>query len=253
MKTINDTSYKKLFTLKKYKDLYDFSSLECRMALLIMLILDLLFAICSNNIGSDATVNECIKILDNIGIALIGFLGFIVTGLAILTGAISSKIIKRLQDRNKMVALEKILLSFYLIGLVSAFLTVAIFILHFISILQFQSNYIINIIIFSILSYFIIFTIFYAVKLIGNCLELFLIINSMQIVDDTKAGFTDYKAIYNNYRITALEKIRLSTTSLKIIREYEKEIKKLIECDNLSDNDKKILLSMHGKHFSNNE
>ncbi len=253
MKKISDTSYKKLFTMKKFKDLYDFSSLECRMAFLIMILLDILFIVCSYNIGLNAVANECIKILDNIGIAFIGFLGFIVTGLAILTGAISSKIIKRLQDRNKMEALEKILLSFYLIGLVSACLATITFILHFISILKFESMFIINIILFSILSYFIIFTIFYAVKLIGNCLELFLIINSMQIIDDTQIDFIDYKALYNNYRITALEKMRLSTTSIKIIRKYEKEIKRLIENDNLSDDDKKILLSMHDKHFSNDE
>lgn len=102
MKSINDTSYKKILTMKKYKDLYDFSSLECRIAFLIMIVLDIIFIMCSYNIGLDTTINECVKILDNIGFSLIGFLGFIVTGLAILTGAISSKIIKRLQDRNSI-------------------------------------------------------------------------------------------------------------------------------------------------------
>lgn len=251
MKSINDTSYKKILTMKKYKDLYDFSSLECRIAFIIMIILDIIFIMCSYNIGLDTTINECVKILDNIGFSLIGFLGFIVTGLAILTGAISSKIIKRLQDRNKMRALEKILLSFYLIGLVSAFLTAVIFILHFISILQIHSVLFIDIIIFSIISYFIVFTIFYAVKLIGNCLELFLIINSMQIIDESYNDPIDYKSKYNNYRITALEKIKLSTTSAKKIKEYENEIKKLIESDNLENDDKIILLQMHKKHFSN--
>lgn len=249
MKSINDTSYKKILTMKKYKDLYDFSSLECRIAFIIMIILDIIFIMCSYNIGLDTTINECVKILDNIGFSLISFLGFIVTGLAILTGAISSKIIKRLQDRNKMRALEKILLSFYLIGLVSAFLTAVIFILHFISILQIHSVLFIDIIIFSIISYFIVFTIFYAVKLIGNCLELFLIINSMQIIDESYNDPIDYKSKYNNYRITALEKIKLSTTSAKKIKEYENEIKKLIESDNLDNDDKIILLQMHKKHF----
>lgn len=251
MKSINDTSYKKILTMKKYKDLYDFSSLECRIAFIIMIILDIIFIMCSYNIGLDTTINECVKILDNIGFSLISFLGFIVTGLAILTGAISSKIIKKLQDRNKVRALEKILLSFYLIGLVSAFLTAVIFILHFISILQIHSVLFIDIIIFSIISYFIVFTIFYAVKLIGNCLELFLIINSMQIIDESYNDPIDYKSKYNNYRITALEKIKLSTTSAKKIKEYENEIKKLIESDNLENDDKIILLQMHKKHFSN--
>ena len=125
MKKINDTSFQKIFTLKKYRDLYDFSSLECRVALISSILLDITFIICACYIGLDNTVGKCIEVLDNIGISLIGFLGFIVTGLAILTGAISSKVVKRFQDGNKMVALERILLSFYLIGIISAFLVIA--------------------------------------------------------------------------------------------------------------------------------
>lgn len=250
MKKVKDTSFTKLSTMKKYEDIYDFSSLECRIALVTMIILDILFVLCSFNTGQDVVVNECINLLVNIGIALIGFLGFIVTGLAILTGAISSKIIKRLQDRNKINSLEKILLSFYLIGLIDAFLIVAIFIIYFLSILHIKSIFFINIIVFSVLSYFIIFTIFYAVKLIGNCLELFLIINNMQVIDEASNNIINYKERYNYYRITALEKIQLSNTSIDDLKSYERIIKQLIESDNLTENDKMALLRMHKKHFS---
>lgn len=92
MKKINDTSFQKIFTLKKYQDLYDFSSLECRISLITTLLLNFVFVICAHYIGLDNTVSKYIEMLDNIGISLIGFLGFIVTGLAILTGAISSKV-----------------------------------------------------------------------------------------------------------------------------------------------------------------
>lgn len=249
MNKINDSSYKKLIKMKKYQDLYDFSSLECRVAVVTMLVLDIIFIICSHYNGLNNIVNESVKLLDTIGISLIGFLGFIVTGLAILTGAISSKIVKRLQDRNKMDVLERILLSFYLIGLISAFIAILAFILHFIVILPINSVFAINMILLSIISYLIVFIVFYSVKLIGNCLELFYIINSMQLIDD-KTKTINCKEIYNRYRITALEKIQLSNTSVKKVEEYKKMIEDLIKEDDLYLEEKVILLNMHNKHFS---
>lgn len=249
MKKINDTSFRKIFTLKKYQDLYDFSSLECWAALITTGFLDAIFIVCAYHIGLDNTVGKFVEMLDNIGISLIGFLGFIVTGLAILTGAISSKVVKRFQDGNKMAALERILLSFYLIGIISAFLVIATFILHFVVIIPIQSIWAIDIILLSLLSYLMIFTIFYAVKLIGNCLELFYIINSMQLTDDHPI---DYKARYNNYRITALEKVELSVTSLRQVQNYKQTVKELIENDDISLEDRQILLRMHKEHFRNN-
>lgn len=249
MKKINDTSFQKIFILKKYQDLYDFSSLECQTALITTLFLNIIFVICTYYIGLDDTVGKFIEMLDNIGISLIGFLGFIVTGLAILTGAISSKVVKRFQDGNKMVALERILLSFYLIGIISAFLVISTFILHFVAIIPIHSIWFINLILLSLLSYFTIFTIFYAVKLIGNCLELFYIINSMQLTDN---NLIDYKARYNNYRITALEKVELSATSISQVQNYKQTIRELIENDNVSFEERQILLRMHKEHFRNN-
>lgn len=248
MKKINDTSFKKIFTLNKYQDLYDSSSFECRVALIATILLDFIFIICACYIGLDNTVGIFIEILDNIGISLIGFLGFIVTGLAILTGAISSKVVKRFQDGNKMAALERILLSFYLIGIISAFLIISAFVLHFVAIIPIHSIWIIDILLLSLLSYLIIFTIFYAVKLIGNCLELFYIINSLQLVDDIPI---DYKAKYNNYRITALEKVQLSITSIGQVQSYKQTVKELIENDDISLEERQILLTMHKEHFKN--
>lgn len=249
MKKINDTSFQKIFTLKKYQDIYDFSSLECKVSLIFSIFLDFIFVICAYYIGLDNTVEKFIEMLDNIGISLIGFLGFIVTGLAILTGAISSKVVKRFQDGNKMAALERILLSFYLIGIISAFVVTCTFFLHFIVIIPIHSIWIINIILLSLLSYFIIFTIFYAVKLIGNCLELFYIINSMQFKEEQSI---DYKSWYNNYRITALEKVELSVTSIGQVQNYKQTVKELIENDDIPLEKRQILLRMHKEHFRNN-
>lgn len=246
MKGISDTSYKKLFQMNKHKDLYDFTSLECRVAVIVTILLDLIFAICSSYLGIDVVVGITVDLLDNIGIELIGFLGFVVSALAILTGSISSKVVKRLQDRNKMDALERIMLSFYLMGLVSAFVIVIDFMLHFIVAIPVNSVFVVDIVIMSILSYLIIFMIFYAVKLIGNCLELFYIVNGMQLIDDKNI---DYKAKYNNYRITALEKDQLEAASVSKIKDYKTTLRELIINDDSSAEEKKILLMMLNEQF----
>ena len=218
MKKVKDSSYKKLFELEKYKDLYDFSSLECRIAVIGVILLDIVFAVCSFSVGVDETVIKAVSLLDDIGIALIGYIGFTVSALAILTGAISSKVVNIIKTRNKMVVLERILLSFYLMGIVCAAVVLVALILHFIVEIPVASIFIINLIGISILSYFIIFILFYSVKLIGNCLELFYIVNGYELLDEEK---TDYKAIYNNYRITAIEKVNLSNTSIEKVNEYK--------------------------------
>ena len=168
MKKVKDSSYKKLFELEKYKDLYDFSSLECRIAVIGVILLDIVFAVCSFSVGVDETVIKAVSLLDDIGIALIGYIGFTVSALAILTGAISSKVVNIIKTRNKMVVLERILLSFYLMGIVCAAVVLVALILHFIVEIPVASIFIINLIGISILSYFIIFILFYSVKLIGN-------------------------------------------------------------------------------------
>ena len=145
-----------------------------------------------------------------------------------------------------MVVLERILLSFYLMGIVCAAVVLVALILHFIVEIPVASIFIINLIGISILSYLIIFILFYSVKLIGNCLELFYIVNDYELLDEEK---TDYKAIYNNYRITAIEKVNLSNTSIEKVNEYKEVVKQLIETDNRSEEEIKVLLEMHKSQF----
>lgn len=246
MKNVADSSYKKMIEMDKVKDLYDFSSIECRAAVIGTIILDIIFIICSINVGIDEVAVGCVTLLDNIGIALIGFLGFTVSALAILTGAISSKVVKMLKSRDKMAALERILLSFYLMGMVCAVEIMIAFVLHFLVQIPVHSIFIVNIIIMSGMSYMTIFVIFYSVKLIGNCLELFYIVNSFALLDDDKIN---YKERYNSYRILALEKIQLSESTIEKVEEYKETLKILIKENSASDAEKEILLKMHREHF----
>ena len=104
-----------------------------------------------------------------------------------------------------------------------------------------------TVVIVAIYSYFAVFSIFYAVKLIGNCLELFIIINEMQIVSEDNDS--KYKARYNDYRLMALEKLGLSTTSMETIESYKKCIEELIAMDDTSGAEKAIYFSMVKKQF----
>jgi len=246
MKKVADSSYKKMIEMGKVKDLYDFSSIECRVAVIGTIILDIVFIVCSIYVGVDEMAIRCVAILDNIGIELIGFLGFTVSALAILTGAISSKVVKMLKSRDKMVALERILLSFYLMGMICAAEILIAFVLHFLVQIPVHSVFIINIAIMSAMSYLTIFVIFYSVKLIGNCLELFYIVNSFDLIDDNKIN---YKERYNDYRIVALEKVQLSESSLEKVEEYKETLKVLIKENATSDAELQILLKMHREHF----
>lgn len=248
MKKINDSSYKKLFIMKKYKDLYDFSSLECRVALCGTIILDVIFSICSLYLGKNDVINCAISLLDEIGIALIGFIGFTVSALAILTGVISSKVVNALKKRDKMIVLERILLSFYLMGMVCAIVVLFTWIIFFLVQIPINSIFFINLLSVSALSYFTLFILFYAVKLIGNCLELFYIVNEFELIDESKV---DYKEKYNNYRITALEIMNFKGTSMEQVNAYKNEVKRLILEDECVENEKEILLKMHEQHFSN--
>lgn len=244
---MKDVSFAKLYELKKYKDLFDFKSIECIVALISTIVFEGIIIVWSLYQNCNDIVESMGSIVDGIGITFIGFLGFIVTGLAILTGAISSKIVKHLQIRNKMKALDRILLSFYLLGLVSAFIVLGSLLLHFIIALPVNSNIIVVVVVSAIYSYFTIYAVFYAVKLIGNCLELFIIINEMQIVaeDDN----LKYKMKYNDYRIMALEKLGLSTTSSETVEIYRNTIYELINLDNTEINEKNIYIDMLKKQF----
>ena len=252
MKKIEDSSFNKIKKYRKYKDIYDFSSVECRVAIWAMIILDAIYVYSTriNEIDINVLFTDYMSYLDTIGLAFIGFLGFIVTGLAILTGAISSAVVKKFQDNGKLMNLERILLSFYLLGLISGFIIILAFIFHFLNNVFFIASWLTGLFLLSLISYFIVFSIFYAVKLIGNCLELFFIVSDMQITEDIKNNISfNPKYEYDRYRIIALEKIILSKGTTEDITMYAQNLKNMVESDTISEQAKDAILFYHNDHF----
>ena len=219
---IKDISFNKIIKYKKYKDLYDRKTIEVKAALMGACLISILIIICIYDNTLDNINNIFSALTKDIAIALIGFLGFTVAGLAILTGVISKKEVMIISQRNKVEVLERILLSFYLLGITTAVAIVGLFSFFIIS----SSNlnyYIVEVAIITfILSYIIIFIIFYAVKLIGNCLEIFFIVNGSLLSYENKG--VNVKELYNSYRLTALETVCLKKMEEQDVNESFKKL-----------------------------
>lgn len=198
-----------------------------------------------NNTSIENVNSMFITLTKDVAISLIGFLGFTVAGLAILTGVISKTVIQKILENNKKDNLEKILLSFYFLGMTISMDIIGLFCLYIISMSDKQYSLYFVWIIGYIFSYLTIFVIFYSAKLVGNCLEIFFIINEGK--EEKKDS--NLKEIYFFYRLTALEKIYLSSQNKEKLKEYMEIIMEQIE-ENVNVEQKEKLRSMFCTHFN---
>lgn len=114
-------------------------------------------------------------LLINLSMALIGLLGVLISGIAIFTGTMTNKLVRKIESDNKSRQIVNILYSFYFIsGIVG--LTVVMFIIMYILV---RSDFIFSfgaLVIFSIIcSYLFLFSVLYTVALCGTCIRLFLV------------------------------------------------------------------------------
>ena len=250
MKKLKDSTLERLKTYEKYTDLYDLSTLECRTALVSSLVFSVIAGAISIRMGNDCFANEWTGILLNISLALIGFLGFIVTGLAILTSAISNRLYKILKISEKTDVLEKILMSFYFLGLLSASVVIVSFILFEIAQIDISAYMASNIVIAWILSYMIVYIIMYAVGLIGNCLELFFIINEIELA--SQEDKTNIEQEYLHCRVMALEWVLLKGKDRTVLESYSKKILEIINKSEKTETEKEKLRQLYKMHFGKN-
>lgn len=256
-KILVSTSFKKMIKYKKYKDLYDIHSIQCIVAIFFsILVLVPVFFLIKYNGMQEFTEKVSSMIMSIVG-ALIGLLGFIVTGLAVLTGAISSKVVKIINKAGKQENLEKLLLSFYFLGMILGISIITLISSYLITILNIKICYVALIILLFVNSYLLLFIIFYSINLIGNSIEIFYIINDIEdSLDKTNnsnnVNSTYLKNKYNGYRITALEVLILSKMGEKEVSNYIKIIREQIDCDKSITEEERIEISkMFSEHFNN--
>ena len=250
MKKLKDSSLKKLIEYKKYTDLYDLSTLECRIALVSSVFFSIIAIVISFSKGNDYFANEWANILSSISLALVGFLGFIVIGLAILTGAISSRLYKVLKISEKISVLEKILMSFYFLGLLSASVVIISFGLVGLVQIDIPAYLVSNIALTFILSYTIVYIVMYAVGLIGDCLELFFIINDIELASQEKE--TNIEEEYLHCRVMALEWILLKGKSSVVLDNYREKVLEIINESEKTEIEKQKLRQLYKIHFGKN-
>lgn len=118
---------------------------------------------------------------------LIGMIGFIVSGLAIVSGTTSSKVIGIMIEKRKFNYLLTVLFSFFYIGLIMGILIVLSITLYFIMGINVNFSFPIYIIIVFIMAYGVFFTLFYTVSLLGTCINIF-IINYLYSKEDQNEG-----------------------------------------------------------------
>lgn len=98
----NKSCFSKIIYYKKYKDLVDVKSFVFGGTIFSSTVILIIYWIMKHYLSLNQVISKFVEYLDNITMSMIGFLGFIVTGLAILTGAISSKLFKSLKESKNL-------------------------------------------------------------------------------------------------------------------------------------------------------
>lgn len=237
----NESSFSKMVRYKKYSDIYNTNTIEVRVSLISSIIITTLIIIVFNQANIGDINNLMRELTKEIAIVLIGFLGFVISGLAILTSSISNKFINILKKQDKINIIERILLSFYFLGLIVGIDIISSLIMYITTYSTYPYNiFCIGICTF-LYTYMIVFIIFYSIALIGNCIEIFKIINTIDedineshnnTNDNRNDNTNDDRYLYMSFRITALENVFFTNQSndpLEKIKKYYELMNKLID------------------------
>ena len=134
---IKDSVFKEFINSKKWTEIASIKTLEFWVSLIISIIVTFIMGKILNYSSID-DINEILRTLTkDVAIALVGLMGFIIAGIAILLSSISSKVMSRIQGRGKEKSINRIFLGFYFEGILIGVLIVSLFIAYIISYLYF--------------------------------------------------------------------------------------------------------------------
>lgn len=162
-----------LLNTKTYRDI--FWSKECLVSFIVSILIMLLFCLIPLNIY-DHEFSQ--KLSDLLGIligSIVGLLGFVIGGLALIVGSIGKKMIDKISNGNSITELLGIIFRFYYIGSILAF-TVLIHILTYIILFYpYNFNVILTMCLIFLNSYLFIFSLVSSVMLMGSCIRLMIL------------------------------------------------------------------------------
>jgi len=230
---------------KKWKDYYNFKSIECKVSLIITTII--LFCFIFLDVYEDFTtfVVSLQNITVYIGQALIGMLGIILAGIAIIVSVLNKDTLNSIEKKNGKGSIHRVLISFeFLIFNIG----IGIFLFFLLNLILSSDQKLIPIYWFyfaiAIISYFLAFIIFYTVSLTGNCIRIFYI---NDLYTDVSIKERNFYEIANEIRIDYLLSILHKTSNLSP-KEILRDLDSFVDSSNIPNKDdiKKYLKNYYG-------
>ncbi|WP_258297436.1 hypothetical protein [Paenibacillus peoriae] len=242
-------SSKELYKLSfKKNPIFDYKKFESYMSLIFTVILTIIICIQVNsnldNIGFIVSDTKNIILYASFG--LLGMLGFIISGLAIISGTMSNKVTSNIIKEKKFQSVLAILYSFNYLGFLIGFFFVFYIIGYFVLSINVSFNAYIFVVYCSLAAYGLFFIVFYAVSLLKTCLDIF-VINYMYSIEgepnvSSGMNLTDVK-------IDAITKVLLDN---KMINKelFIGHLKTLIDINVTDELQKKKLLKEVADYYS---
>lgn len=162
-----------LIDTKKYRELYKPN--EAKISMVLSMLVTIIFFLLHEYI-TDSELTDLLKNIFSILISgLIGLLGFLVTGLAMMASIITKKSVTTIDSQGKTKSLVGILFSFYFEGAMVGLNIIVMLIAYIILTFPMKLIDIVFIPFTAIISYFFFFTVLYAVTLLGSCINFFFV------------------------------------------------------------------------------
>ena len=156
-----------------YKDIYWYKeALFC--LILSCLVTYMLYSL----ISISPTEQTSEQLRDLLGIligSLVGLLGFVIGGLALIVGSIGKKMIDFISSQEQFSELLGIVFRFYYIGAVLGITTIIHLVSYIILLLPENFNFILSLIFLLINSYTFLFSLISSIMLMGSCIKLMLL------------------------------------------------------------------------------
>ncbi len=170
---------------QKHKDLW--KSKEAFFCFILALVITftlvlILFEVSSLNYSVVITEKGVSNFLESIRPVILtilgGFfslLGFTISGLALLTGTIGTKVITKISEEEKIENLISVIFNFYFCGVIIGATTIISILTYIVTFIQLPLNLYLFCVWTFIYTYLVIFSITYSVMLLGTCIRLFLL------------------------------------------------------------------------------
>lgn len=162
-----------LIDTKKYRELYKPN--EAKLAMILSVIVTIVIFFLNDFIDNSEMTNLLKNIFSILISGLIGLLGFLVTGLAMMASIITKKSVENIDSLGKTKSLVGILFSFYFEGAMVGFNIVVMLIAYVVLAFPTAMMDSVLIVLTFIIAYSFFFTVLYAVTLLGSCINFFFV------------------------------------------------------------------------------